>query len=580
MISPDDLPLELLARLVLAPPLLALLLAALPTILRRFNPGAGLLGWATRLLSAVSLVCSILLALGPKAEFPLRFAVLSVGFYIDALSVYFVLLVNLVAFFASWYTVDFLSHDAVHNREFHAPESFHFFFNAFHLTMLVVPMVDNLVILWMAIELTTLASTLLVRYRRRRPTLEATWKYIIITTAGIVFALFGTILMTNAVAIETDPQDCTGIARVLNQPVTDCSELQARPGVDLMGWSVLARRPVAELLNEKLIIVSFLFILIGYGTKAGLAPMHTWLPDGHGEAPSPVSALLSGVLLKSALYAILRFYTITNLALESTSFTSTILLAAGLLSLGLATPFILKRNKFKRVLAYHSLEHMGIIVFGLGIGGAVALFGALLHALNHALIKALMFLTYGNVRRAYARRQGVSEPDEERVTGVLQAMLGSGVILLFGGLGLVGSPPFNIFLSEFIILWAAFQRIVQPSSPKQGSLLPVGVYILAVVLFLATVTLIFGGLVGHLARLLLEGTPGRSPAGAEEGEWPAPGDDAEPGTGLRDRVGQLIPLLALAGIIVLFGVWIPRVPVDFFDLLVESVRILQDGARP
>ncbi len=566
--------LELLAKLVLAPPLVALFLAGLPTLSRRIRLSAGLLGWATRLLSAVSLVCSILLALGPKAGFPLSFSVLSVGFYLDALSVYFVLLVNLVAFFASWYTVDFLNHDARYNPEFHAPDVFHFFFNAFHLTMLIVPMVDNLVILWMAIELTTLASTLLVRYRRRRPTLEATWKYIIITTAGIVFALFGTVLLTNAIG---DDERCAAIAEELAQPADSCADLQEVPSVDLMGWSFLAREPVAAKLDARLVVLSFLFILVGYGTKAGFAPMHTWLPDGHGEAPSPVSALLSGVLLKSALYAILRFYTITNLSLGDTTFTSTILLVSGLLSLGLATPFILKRNKFKRVLAYHSLEHMGIIVFGLGIGGTVALFGALLHALNHALIKALMFLTFGNVRREYARQQGASEPDEDRITGVLQSMLGSGVVLFFGGLGLVGSPPFSIFLSEFIILWAAFERFVHPvaSSP-----LPVAVYLLAVILFLITVTLIFGGLVGHLARLLL-GRPPVAPQAASEGEGgvaqqshPAASPD------LRDRTLQLVPLLALLAITALFGVWIPRLPVDFLELLQDSVRILQQGAGP
>jgi hydrogenase-4 component F len=319
-----------------------------------------------------------------------------------------------------------------------------------------VPMVDNLVVLWMAIELTTLVSTLLVRYRRQRRTLEAAWKYIGITTAGIVFALFGTILLTDAI----DSQTCEGIAQVLGSGLAACDQIQ---GSDLMRWSLLARPQIAVTLDPELVTLSFLFILVGYGTKAGLAPMHTWLPDGHGEAPSPVSALLSGVLLKSALYAILRFYTITNLSRGNTGFTSKILLVAGLLSLLLSTPFILKRNKFKRVLAYHSLEHMGIIVFGLGIGGTVALFGALLHALNHALTKALMFLTYGHIRREYACQGEAINLDSEQVGGVLKAMPLSGTVLLLGGLGLVGSPPFNVFLSEFIILWAALGRIIHPT---------------------------------------------------------------------------------------------------------------------
>jgi hydrogenase-4 component F len=292
--------------------------------------------------------------------------------------------------------------------------------------------------------------------------------------------------------------------------------------------------------------------------------MHTWLPDGHGEAPSPVSALLSGVLLKSALYAILRFYTITNLNQDNTTFTSAVLLFFGLLSLALATPFILKRNKFKRVLAYHSLEHMGIIVFGIGIGGPVALFGALLHALNHALTKALMFLTFSHVRREYARQQKSAEPDAEQLTGVLKSMPLSGMLLLLGGLGLVGSPPFNIFFSEFIILWGALERIVHP--PAGQSQLVTAAYVLAVGLFLLTITLIFGGLVGHLARLLLD----RPPA--------IPANQETPSNGLQDRARQLTPLLFLLALTLLFGVWIPTTPIDFPRLLEQSVYILQRGA--
>lgn len=540
-----------LSTLILAAPFLALILALLTLISKKLQKEFYLhpnwLGWGTRLLSGLSLFFSILVALGPTDEFPIVFS-FGVSFYLDALSVYFVLLVNVVAFFASWYTVDFLHFDAQHGIH-HQPEFFHFFFNAFHLTMLVVPMVDNLVILWMAIELTTLASTLLVRYRRKRPTLEAAWKYIIITTAGIVFALFGTIFLADAINNNT----CSHIASLLSLSGETCRELK---DIDLMRWSILGRQPVAETLNSKLVVLSFLFVLIGYGTKAGFAPMHTWLPDGHGEAPSPVSALLSGVLLKSALYAILRFYTITNMNRGNASFTSNILLFFGLLSLVLATPFILKSNKFKRILAYHSLEHMGIIAFGIGIGGPVALFGALLHALNHALTKALMFLTFGNVRRQFAFQLGVSDLDKLQFTGILKCMPLSGSVLFFGGLGLVGSPPFNIFFSEFIILWAAFERIIHPSAANQ---LPVSAYIFAVALFVITVTLIFGGLVGHLARLLL---------------------DRPPSNNLREHVGQLVPLLFLLAIIILFGFWIPTWPINFPELLNQSVYILQHGAIP
>ena len=561
--------LSLLAILVLLAPLLALIVPVLIQVSKKqLQLRFDVMGWATRLLSLFSLACSALLALGPADQFPLTFR-FGVWFYLDALSVYFVLLVNLVAFFASWYTVNFLAHDRRYSGERHDPAVFHIFFNAFHLTMLIVPMVDNLIVLWMAIELTTLASTLLVRYRRRRRTLEATWKYIIITTAGIVFALFGTILLTVAISDET----CQRMASLEGLGAQTCQALQETKNpqeLGLMSWSVLAQKEVAETLDPKLVLLSFVFVLVGYGTKAGLAPMHPWLPDGHGEAPSPVSALLSGVLLKSALYAILRFYTITNLNRQSAEFTSIVLLFSGLLSLILATPFILKRNRFKRILAYHSLEHMGIIVFGLGIGGQVALFGALLHALNHALTKAFMFLTFSNIRREYARQQGSGEPNEEEIRGVLTGMPVSGTMLLYGGLGLVGSPPFNIFLSELIILWAALQRVVQPASGEAR--LSAGFYAAAVALFLLSVTLIFGGLVLHLARILLGRPPDASGDGADTDR------SGKPRYAVRELPKAVLPLVALALVIVIFGVWIPTWPIDFPGLLQRSVMVLQKGA--
>lgn len=494
-----------------------------------------LLGWITILFSLLSLVASVLVASGSRAEFPLLFMSI---FYLDELSIYFVLLVNLVAFVASWYAEPFLAFDARHNLR-HNPFQFHLLFNLFHFTMLLVPMVDNLVILWMAVEMTTIFSALLVSYRRERNALEAAWKYIIVTTTGIIFALLGTLFLANAITPNT-------------LSLLEKSGLASDP----MRWSGLVLPEVATSLNPNFVRLSFLFILVGYGAKAGLAPMHTWLPDGHGEAPSPVSALLSGVLLKSALYAILRFYTITNLNQPTNiGFTSNILLILGLFSLALATPFILKRNKFKRILAYHSLEHMGIITFGIGIGGAIALYGALLHALNHALTKALMFLTYGNVRHEYAGRGFESRLEGEesnQSAGALKSMPASGIMLALGGLALVGSPPFNIFMSEVIILWAAIERAFSSRDVRD---------ILAVALFLITVTLIFGGLVVHLARLLLDRPP------FERGQEP---------------LITLLPLLGLMLIIIVFGFTVPTVPVDFPALLRRSTSIVLygPGAHP
>jgi hydrogenase-4 component F len=310
------------------------------------------------------------------------------------------------------------------------------------------------------------------------------------------------------------------------------------------------------MLDPNLTRLSFLFVLIGYGTKAGFAPMHTWLPDAHGEAPYPVSALLSGVLLKSALYAILRFFHITNLALDDGGrFASATLLGTGLLAMVTATPFILKRNPFKRVLAYHSLEHMGIIAVGIGIGGPVALFGALLHVLNHGVTKSLMFLAYGNVQDNYPRAGpdgSGAEPDparrDEHRQGVLRALPGTGSLLALGGFALVGSPPFSIFLSELLILWGALQQVLAG---------PAWWLVLAMAVFLVSVTVVFAGLVRHLSRILL----------------------GQPPDGVRpERLRQTLPLLALVAVMLLLGLMVPDAgPLDLRGLLDESVELLCQG---
>jgi hydrogenase-4 component F len=508
--------------------ILAPLAAALGSLFLRRHPKIN--GWLTTISSIASLLAVVFAVswVGDQGHIIRLFPFFNL--YLDSLSVYFVLLVNLVALFASFSIPSFLSVDARQNK-FHNPAYFYAFFNLFHMTMVLVPMVDNLVVLWISVELTTVFSTILVRYRRDRLSLEAAWKFIMITTTGIIFALMGTLFLANAL-----PE----------------SVLRSPESADLMGWSYLANASIATQLDPSFVKLSFLFILLGYGTKAGLAPMHTWLPDGHGQAPAPVSALLSGVMLKSALYAILRFYTITNLCLGDKLFTSRLLLLTGVFSLALATPFILKRNKFKRILAYHSLEHMGIITFGIGIGTPIALFGALLHALNHALTKALMFLVYGSLQYEYQERCGIDATEgEPNIQGVLKVLPFSGTILAFGGLALVGSPPFSIFMSEFIILWAAIQQ-------AHDRRMWLGV---ALFFFIVTITCIFGGLVGHLARLLL---------------GPAP---FEPVKYTFRRVWMLAPFIVLVLILFLFGVMVPAWPVDFPHVLQNSVRVVLSGVE-
>lgn len=531
-------PVQAMAELLLLAPLAAAVLILLDGWLRRAGPdaepglrqrsGSRIRDVTTIATSLVSLALAI--AVACVYDVPLRFRLLGLHFYLDALAVYFVLLVNVIVLAASCYVKPFLTRrpdEQARNRT----AVFYALFNLFHFTMLLVPMVSNLVVLWIGIELTTVTSTYLVASDRRREALEAAWKYIIITSTGIVFALLGTIFLASALT-----------------PVT-------RPGASL-DWPDLLEAARRLHPDPSLIHLSFLFVLLGYGTKAGLAPMHTWLPDGHGEAPYPISALLSGVLLKSALYAILRFYTITNAALPGSVFASRMLLGAGLLSLAVATPCILKRNAFKRVLAYHSLEHMGIITFGLGVGGPVATFGALLHALNHGITKSLMFLAYGNVQDCYPRPPepdpsgGAATPVEVPYTGVLGAMPWTGFMLALGGLALVGSPPFNVFFSEFLVLWGAVARAVNH---------PTFWMIAAIAVFLLSVVLIFGGLGLHLTRILMGPPP----------------DSVRPAS-----ARSIAPLVGLFVLVVLLGLTVLSYgPLDLRRLLNESAAIVICGDR-
>ena len=381
--------------------------------------------------------------------------------YIDALSAFVLAVVSLVTFLAALYSVGYMGREEEEGIITEKQLSrYYLWFHLFVFTMLTSLMANNLGVVWVAIEATTLASALLVGFYNKETSLEAAWKYIIICTVGITFALFGTILAYYS------------SVRVLGE------------ASDALNWTTLMQ--VAKHLDPKLMKLSFVFILVGYGTKAGLAPMHTWLPDAHSQAPSPVSAVLSGVLLNCALYGIIRFHIITSGALGP-EYSSRLLLIFGLLSVGLAIPFIAVQSDFKRLLAYSSVEHMGIIATGLGIGGRLGLYGAMLHLFNHAVGKSLMFFVAGNLTQKYKTRKIA------RIRAALQTMPVTGVVLIVGAFAIGGTPPFNIFLSEFIIASASF---------KQGNFLAGG-------LFLLFIALIFAGITYHLSKMAFGNANGR-----------------------------------------------------------------------
>lgn len=288
-------------------------------------------------------------------------------------------------------------------------------------SMTLVCVSNQFGILWVAIEATTLASAPLIYFHRHKRSLEAAWKYLLICSVGIALALLGNFFL--AVSLKGDVAYSSLI-------IDDLVKFARMGGMD-SAWLKGA----------------FLLLLVGYGTKMGLAPMHTWLPDAHSEAPSVVSALLSGALLNCSFLGILRAHAVSSAA-GLGNFDGGLLVFFGLLSMAFAAVFVLGQKDFKRMLAYSSVEHVGILAFGVGLG-KLAVFGALFHAINHSLTKAMLFLVAGNILSSYRTKYS------GEVTGLLKTLPITGALWLLGFLAITGSPPFGTFLSEFTILASA-----------------------------------------------------------------------------------------------------------------------------
>jgi hydrogenase-4 component F len=290
----------------------------------------------------------------------------------------------------------------------------------FLATMSLVTLSQRFGLLWVAIEATTLSSAPLIYFHRHRRSLEAAWKYLLICSVGIALALLGTFFL----AAAASPGNGPAIPLVLPDLIQNAGRLHA-------SWLKAA----------------FLLLLVGYGTKMGLAPLHTWLPDAHSEAPSVVSALLSGALLNCAFLGILRVQQVCAAA-GLLGFTQNLLVGFGLFSMAVAAVFIVGQADYKRLLAYSSVEHMGVMALGIGLGGA-GVFGALLQAVNHSLTKAMLFFVAGNLLAAYRTKSA------SKVSGALRVLPVSGLLWIGGFFAITGSPPFGIFISEFTILNAA-----------------------------------------------------------------------------------------------------------------------------
>ena len=475
---------------LLGPPLLA---AALAIVVRPYRTAVG---GANAALSLVSLAASV--ALWARV---LAGDVPSWGpgeiLRTDALSALLALCVAFVSALAAWLGPG-LSPD--HHYAPGQVRRFRIFVNLFAFTMLLAVTTNNVAVMWIAIEATTITSALMIPLEVSKESVEASWKYVLIGSVGIALAFVGTVL---------------GYFDVVHLDGGSPSALS---------WTALMS--AAPSMHPEVLRLAFVFILVGYGTKAGLAPMHTWLPDAHSEAPTAVSAMMSGVLLAVALYAVVRWKAVVN-GTAGAAFTDTLLLALGLLSLGIAALSLVVQHHYKRMLAYSSIEHTGLICLGLGLG-PLGCFAAMLHLLSHTMAKSMMFFLSGRILARYRTT------DLSRVSGMLRVMPGTGGLFALGMLALVGLPPFGLFLSKFALVRAGV------ATGRSG--------LMAAVLALLAVA--FVSLLSHLNRMLY----GPAPADLARGEtsrW------------------HFVPLGLCAAVLIVLGLTVPR-PVELLlDRIVE-----------
>ncbi|MHB1670672.1 MAG: proton-conducting transporter transmembrane domain-containing protein [Acidiferrobacter sp.] len=334
-------------------------------------------------------------------------------------------------------------------------------FAAFGLTMLLTPLQNNPGLYWICVDLTTIVSAFLVGFQRQPESIEAAWKYIVLVSAGLSLALLGTVLFYWGGTFTLGPTYA-------------------------MTWQSL--RAVAPHVPPPLLMLSFLLVLIGFGTKVGLAPMHTWLPDAHSEGPAPISAMLSGALLNCAMLGLVRYLGVLEHA-GLGALPHMLLIVFGLFSLLVAALFITRQTGAKRLMAYSSVEHMGVVALGFGFGGPLGVAGALFHMLNHSLNKCLMFFGAGNMMHAYGSK------DMRAMRRVGDYFPVTGTLWLAGAVAITGTPPFALFLSEFTILRAGFSTSQWWAALGLGALLIV----------------IFIGFLAHFRRMFYGAAPDHPP---------------------------------------------------------------------
>ena len=398
--------------------------------------GALLLGWLPSPTWGARLNI-VTAALGFSASVWLTLTVLQAGplggaqFYVDAFNVYLIALTALVGITTAVFSRPYMAHELELGRVGTGRmRLYHASFQGFLFTMQLALSTNNLGILWVALEGATLATVLLVSLYRTPESVEAAWKYFILCGVGIAQALFGTVLLYFA-----------------------ASKVIANPDEALL-WSVLHEN--AARLEPVVMAIAFVFLLVGYGTKIGLVPLHNWLPDAHSEGPTPMSAVLSGLLLNVALYAVVRVKMLTDGALaggaiHNPHLAGYLMMGFGLLSFLVAGLFLHRQRDIKRLFSYSSIEHMGLMTFAFGLGGPLATFGALLHMTVHSLTKSAIFVTVGHASQI-AGTQAM-----DRIRGLISTQPSVGWGLLIGTVAIAGFPPFGVFASEFLLLSATMQ---------------------------------------------------------------------------------------------------------------------------
>jgi hydrogenase-4 component F len=428
--------------------------------------------------------------------------------YVDALSAFFVLTVGFVIAMASVGSAAYLRTEQERGQLTVFQSRLYFiFFSLFASAMLASLIVGNLGLLWILIEAATLASAVLVGLEAKRPSFEAAWKYVIISSFGVTIALVATLfIFYSASALHLTSEQ-------------------------RLSWIYLFQS--AHVLAPSSMRLAFLLAVVGYGTKVGLAPMHTWLPDAHSEAPSPASAMLSAALLSTGMYAIIRFDSLARGTLGN-SYPGNVLLFFGFLSVFIGVMFMVRRGNYKRAFAYSSIEHMGIISVALGFGGTLGLYGALLQVLVHAVAKSVCFLATGHFVLGYRSRESAE------VHGALATMPVAGGALLLGTLAVAGAPPFGVFLSELTIVRAGFAS----AEPWLVALL---------LLFLVV------GFIGITGTTLAMTT----------GDWK--GAAIVPYESKSSRLLAAVPLIAGLGVVALLGVWIPS---GLNELVMHATRAI------